>query len=397
MKKLFSGFLVLSLMTSSSVYAANITPKVELEKSGKAIDSILKSENKLSVDNAMKLAEIKVIKEPIYAEKLKALEKIKEENIEKYGDPIRKVDENGNVYYKYPKGEPSYNLVQEIIDLEDTLESSVDDVRKNTRLLYMNIVEAKQNIEITKSKMDIAKEELEKEKLKYSMGVVIKSDIAMIEANLATAINNYENSKIKLNILYDKFEMATDISKNYLVNKEDLTFDISSLLSNVSENIVDDYVVPTNLDKKTMEKYKLLADLKKELEDKETALEKVAGGYSEDSIFYYNKSEELGIENLKEKITDTERDLTIEFSGDSEKIKNSIDSFQNIKNGLELNKKKYEQSVIKYKNGQIKKHDFLNSKLIYDESKLQYENSLSELYILVDNFNSKYNLEEEEK
>lgn len=381
---------------TSTAFAGNIPTEQELINSSKSIDAILKSEKKISIEDAMKLAELKVTSDPLYTDKLKELRKIQEENIEKYGEPKRKVDEQGHVYYVYPYGEANYNLTQQIIDLENELKDSIKSARNITKNLYFDIVDMKQNVEISKGKLSIFETELQKVKLKYNLGSGVVAEVSSKEANVATAKANYESNKLQLNSLYAKFENATQVSIKYGFKVDSITFDISSLLRSTSENIVTSYVVPSNLDKKAMDRYTSLADLKKELSDKEEALKKSTEDYNEDSIYYYNKSEELGIRVLKDQIADAERNLKLDFLGDSEKLTNEIESFQNVYAKLHLEVKKYELDVIKYKNGQITKSDFLKSKLNYDEQKLQYDNSLKVLYIAVDNYNDKYNLEKGE-
>ncbi|MGL5439819.1 MAG: TolC family protein [Filifactoraceae bacterium] len=396
MKKLACTLIVAIIVTSQSSYAIESKKMLEYESKSKEIQNTLNIEKKISIEDAMSLAEIKVTKDPLYTEKLKALEKIQGDMIYKYGEPKRKTDNLGNVYYEYPNGDPSFNLTKEIMDIEEKLKDDIKSKKDKVKSLYFSIIDEKQNLQIESVNFELATLEFEKANFMYSRGTITKTEVSAKEGNKTTAKANLDRAKTKLSSLYKQIDILTDLSKLYGINPENIIFDISSKLNYASTNIVGSYVVPSNLIDVVQEKDKVIGDLKKELKDKEETLKRVTKNYSEDSKYYYDKYEELEIKILKDKIDDLEHGLKVDFIGESQKLTDSINGFQSVVATFKLSEKKYHQATLKYNSGQIKKIDYLREKLKYDEEKQSYDKKLKDIYVYVDSYNQKYNLNKKE-
>lgn len=282
---------------------------------------------------------------------------------------------------------------------------SVQDVSESVKNAYFNVLIARENLKILDSTYKNLEKTLFEFKAIGQQGLVDQIDVDQLE--LTTA-----NVKISLDLLTRLTDMADKLLKIQLglnIDQEiSLTYDLNTLVNELAyENLLlADFVLENNVDYKMLntqvKSYELLLKL-----NKTNYLPTLSGFYQyykefNDNAFSFTPPHIIGaslsipiftsgsnsakvaqakIDLIKAKETKEQLSsaIKLDFYNSKSQLIAAKDKYDANTKNLELAKKIYDNSVIKYKNGFISSTDLTQVQNQYLESQSNYYLSLQEL------------------
>lgn len=348
------------------------------------------------------------------------------------------------------------NDVLKNIEIKKLLDKSIknetkaanDEILYQAVLTYLNIMKAKKNLNIIKTKQMFIKQNLDFAKQRFEIGAKDKTDIYRWESELAdvnmqltSAKNSYDSLKTELSniILYEKeyeLEEYTLDSKRFKLLQKDA---VKTIVSPKIQELLSEQIIFSHPNLKYI---KELIEVKKEEKSLnessrymptlalEAEAKKIIDRYGEAenyarpwddkeyqavlnlSIPLYEGGEksvaiqknELELINLKLQYEDAKSIINKNIKQNSDSLKSSYENLYYAKESLKFTKKNYESVLDRYKKGEENiitlldaQNTFIVSRLNENISEIEYLTNLSSIYFFSGNIDVLINEIKKEK
>lgn len=303
-----------------------------------------------------------------------ALEKVyqNQENIDVYKELIEELRENAKKVEKNPlTNTPNYEYVEgnEIAmydfgrtfdyekaanDRDYELKTIKRDLEFKTLDLYTSLVKSKEEL----SEKNILKQEKEKElkiaRLKYELGMSVKTDMLMSEDEYSAFLNEIQNMSRSEQILKERLNFLMGVNKG--TSFEVSTENLLTLVDIDGESLL----MPKEALEFAVENKKSLTDVKKDVENLKKDLDRFSRIYPPGTYYYNEREKEL--DKLIESADDMKEQQLFAFEKAYLRVITSIEAIN--KDELEIEKKHHEINYYEnlYKAGQISEIEILKKR-----------------------------------
>jgi len=342
--------------------------------------------------------------------------------------------------------------IKKLLDksVENQIKASNDEILYRIVLTYLDIIRAKNSIDIINTNQQFIKENLEFAKEQFDIGVADKSDVFRWESELADASMKLTTAQNSLKLLKTELANTILINKDYILKKYDLDSEVFRIFNNDAIKVLDNSKVQNLLSEEIVLTHPNLKYIKRLIEAKkeeksineasryspkiafEAQARKIVDRYGQAEDFQrpwddeeyqavlnltipiYEggkksvdiQKNELELINLKLKYEETKNLINKNIKQNIDALDSSFKKLFYAKKSMKFTKKNYQSVLDKYKKGKVNIITLLDAQNTYTISRLnknisevEYLSNLSSIYyftgnidVLVDK-NKKNNLE----
>ncbi len=342
--------------------------------------------------------------------------------------------------------------IKKLLDksVENQIKASNDEILYRIVLTYLDIIRAKNSIDIINTNQQFIKENLEFAKEQFDIGVADKSDVFRWESELADASMKLTTAQNSLKLLKTELANTILINKDYILKKYDLDSEVFRIFNNDAIKVLDNSKVQNLLLEEIVLTHPNLKYIKRLIEAKkeeksineasryspkiafEAQARKIVDRYGQAEDFQrpwddeeyqavlnltipiYEggkksvdiQKNELELINLKLKYEETKNLINKNIKQNIDALDSSFKKLFYAKKSMKFTKKNYQSVLDKYKKGKVNIITLLDAQNTYTISRLnknisevEYLSNLSSIYyftgnidVLVDK-NKKNNLE----
>lgn len=160
--------------------------------------------------------------------------------------------------------------IKKLLDksVENQIKASNDEILYRIVLTYLDIIRAKNSIDIINTNQQFIKENLEFAKEQFDIGVADKSDVFRWESELADASMKLTTAQNSLKLLKTELANTILINKDYILKKYDLDSEVFRIFNNDAIKVLDNSKVQNLLSEEIVLTHPNLKYIKRLIEAK---------------------------------------------------------------------------------------------------------------------------------